>query len=81
MTIDNKIRDEKLQYNINREVAKRSALSSSKFHNYDYIAREEILPFNQQQMIEQAKFICSPLGKVFEQQTKTIEDQREKKML
>ena len=30
MTIDDKIRDEKLQYNINKEAAKMSALSSDK---------------------------------------------------
>ena len=31
--------------------------------------------FNQKQIIEQAKFTYSPLGKAFEKQTKTIEDQ------
>ena len=35
---------------------------------------EEILPSNQQQIIEQANFTYSPLGKAFEKQTKTIED-------
>ena len=38
----------------------------------------EILPSNQQQMIQQAKFTYSPLGKAFEKQTETIEDQGEK---
>ena len=42
---------------------------------YEYLTGEEILPSNQQQIIEQAKFTYSPLGKVFEKQTKTIEDQ------
>ena len=36
------------------------------------------MPSNQQQIIERAKFTYSPLGKAFEKQTKTIEDQREK---
>ena len=78
MTIDDQIRDEKLQYNINREAAKISALSSGKIHKYEYLTGEDILPSNQQQIIEQAKFTYSPLGKAFEKQTKVIEDQGEK---
>ena len=80
MTIDDKIRDEKLQYDINREAAKISALSSGKIDKYEYLTGEEILPSNQQQIIEQAKFTYSPLGKAFEKQTKTIEDQGEKQI-
>ena len=75
MTINDQIRDEKLQYDINREAAKISALSSGKIDKYEYLTGEEILPSNQKQIIEQAKFIYSPLGKAFEKQTKTIEDQ------
>ena len=56
MTIDDQIRDEKLQYDINREAAKISALSSNKIDKYEYLTGEEILPFNQKQMIEQAIF-------------------------
>ena len=66
MTIENNIRDEKLRYNINRKVAKISALSSGKTDKYEYLTREEILPSSQQQIIEQAKFTYSPLGKAFE---------------
>ena len=80
MTINDQIRDEKLQYDINREAAKISALSSGKIHKYEYLTGEEILPSNQQQIIEQAKFSYSPLGKAFEKQTKTIEDQGEKQV-
>ena len=80
MTIDDKIRDEKLQYNINREAAKISALSSEKIHKYEYLTGEDILPSNKQQIIEQAKFTYSPLGKAFEKQIKTIEDQGEKQV-
>ena len=80
MTIEDKIKDEKLQYDINREAAKISALSSGKIDKYEYLTGEEILPSNQQQIIEQAKFTYSPLGKAFEKQTKTIKDQREKQI-
>ena len=80
MTIKDQIKDEKLQYDINREAAKISALSSGKLDNHEYLTDEEILPTNQQQIIEQAKFTYSPLGKAFEKQTKTIEDQGEKQI-
>ena len=79
MIIDGQIRDEKLQYNIDREAAKISALSSGKVNKYEYLTGEEILPSHQQQIIEQAKFTYSPLRKAFEKQIKTIEDQGEKK--
>ena len=78
MTIEDQIRDGKLQYDINREAAKISALSSGKLDKYEYLTGEEILPSNQRQIIEQAKFTYSPLGKVFGKQTKIIEDQGEK---
>ena len=80
MTIDDQIRDEKLQYDINREAAKISALSSNKIGKYEYLTGEEILPSNQKQIIEQAKFTYSPLGKTFEKQIKTIEDQGKKQV-
>ena len=80
MIIDDKIRDEKLQYDINREAAKISALSSGKIRKYEYLTGEDILPSNQQQIIEQAKFTYSPLGKAFEKQIKTIEDRGEKQV-
>ena len=75
MTLEDQSRDEKLQYDINREAAKISALSSGKIDWYEYLTGEEILPSNQQQIIEQAKLTYSPLGKAFEKQTKAIEDQ------
>ena len=80
MTIEDQIKDEKLQYDINREAAKISALSSSKIDKYEYLTGEEILPSNQQQINEQAKFTYSPSGKTFVKQTKTIEDQGEKQI-
>ena len=56
MKIDDQIRDEKLQYDINREAAKISALSSNKIGKYEYLTDEEILPYDKKQIIEQAKF-------------------------
>ena len=47
---------------------------------YEYLTGEEILPSNQRQITKQAKFRYSPLGKAFEKQTKTIEDQGEKQI-
>ena len=55
MTIEDKIRNEKLQYHIDREAVKLSALSSGKIDKLEYLTGEEILPFNQQQIIEQEK--------------------------
>ena len=74
------IRDEKLQYDINREAAKISPLSSGKTAKYEYLTGEEILSSNQQRIIEQAKFTYSLLGKAFEKQIKTIEDQGKKQI-
>ena len=64
MTIDDQIRDEKLQYDINREAAKISALSSGEINESEYLTDEEILLSNQKQIIEQAKFAYSPLAKL-----------------
>ena len=76
MTIDDQIRDEKLQYDMNRE----AALSSDKIDQYEYLTDEEILPSNQQKIIKQAKFTYSSLGKAFQKQIKTIEDQGQKQV-
>ena len=78
MTIEDQIKDEKLQYDINREAAKISALSSGKLDKYEYLTGEEILPSNQQQIIQQAKFNYSPLA--IEKQRKTIEDHGKKQV-
>ena len=75
MAIDHQIRNEKLQYDLNREAAKISALSSGKIHKYEYLTGEDILPSNQQQIIEQAKFTYS----AFEKQI-TIKDQGKKQV-
>ena len=59
MTIDDQIKGEKEQYNIHREAAKISVLSSGKISKYEYLTGEEILPSNQKQLIEQTEFILS----------------------
>ena len=80
MIIDEKIRDEKLQYDISREAAKISALSSGKINKCKYLTWEEILPPDQRRVIEEAKPTYSPLEKDFEKQIETTEDQREKQI-
>ena len=81
MTMEDQIKDGKLQYDVNREAAKISALSSCKLDKYEFFTGVEILPSNQQQIIEQAKITYSPLRKAFEKQTKTIEDQGKNKLM
>ena len=79
MIINDHIRDEKLQYDINSEAAKISALSSGKIHKYKCLTGEDILPSNQQQVIGQAKFTYFPLEKAFEKEI-SIEDQGQKQV-
>ena len=80
MTIDEQIRDEKLQHDINRKAAEISALSSGTINKCEYLTGNKILPPNQQQMIKQAKFTYSLLGKAFEKQLKIVEDHGQKKL-
>ena len=74
MIIDNKIKNEILQYDLNREVAKILALSSGKIDNI------EILPSDQSRTIKLAKFTYSPLSKAFEKQIKANEEQGKKQV-
>ena len=67
MKIDDKIRDKKYISIL--------ALSSGKIDKFESLTDEETLPSNQSRIIEQAKFAYSPLGKAFEKQIKTMEDQ------
>ena len=53
MTTDDKIRDEKLQYDINREVAKISAFSPGKIDKYEYLTGKEIFSPGQTRVIGQ----------------------------
>ena len=68
-----------MQYDINREAAKLSALSSGKIDKYEYLTGEEILPSNQIQIIEQAKFTYSPLGKLLKNKQKQLKIKEENK--
>ena len=78
MTNDDHTKDEKRQYDINREAAKTSVLSSGKINDYEYLTGKDMLPSTQKQIIEKAKFTYSPLGNPFEKQTKMVEDQIKK---
>ena len=80
MTTEYQIRDEKLLYDIKKEAAKISALPLGKIDKYEYLAGVEILPSNQQQIIEQAKFSYSSLGKPFLEEAKSIKDLGEKQV-
>ena len=79
MTIDEKIKDEKQQYDINREAAKISVWSSKKIDKDDYLKGKEVLPPDQSRIIEQEKFSYSPLEKNVEKQIKTVEEQGKNK--
>ena len=70
MTTDDQIEDEKLQYDINRETAKTSVISSGKNEKYKYFTGEETLSSNQKQIREQAKFTFSPLEKSIRKKNK-----------
>ena len=50
-------------------------MNIGKIDKYEFIIDKEILSSDQSR-IEQAKLTYSPLGKVFEKQTKVIEEQR-----
>ena len=72
MTIDDKIKHEKPQYDINREAAKIVVLSSGKIDKHEYHASEKILSSDQSRIIEQANITYSTVGKAFEKQIETI---------
>ena len=76
MTIGDKISDEKLQCDTNREAPKILALPLGKINKYEFLTGDEILPSDQIRINEQAKLTYSPLVKAFEKQIKKIENQR-----
>ena len=65
MTINNQIRDEKLQYDVNREAAKTSAFSSGEIYKCECLTGEDILPSNQQQNNRTNKIYLFSAGKSF----------------
>ena len=80
MTIDNKIRDEQVRYEFNREAAKISAKTLDTPYKYEYPTGEEIIPSDQKQLVEQIKFQYGPIGKALENLMIAIEDQGEKQL-
>ena len=80
MKIDDKIKDEKLQYDIDREAVKISALSSGKIDMYEYLTDKEILLFDQSRIIEKAKFTYSSSGKAFENKQKRLRSKEKNKL-
>ena len=58
-TIYATIRDEKLQYDVNKEATKIPALSLGKFDKYEYHTGEDVLPSDPSRIIEEAKFTYS----------------------
>ena len=81
MRTDDKIREEKLRYDINREAERKAALSSGKIDNYEYLRCEEILPSDQSRAIEQAKFICSSFGRALEKQKNNDQERKHVQVL
>ena len=80
MTINDQIRDGKIQDDIYRKVTEISAFSSGKIDKYQYLTGEETISSNQQQILEEAKFTYSPLGKAFEKQIKQLEIKEKNKL-
>ena len=78
MTMDDQVKYEKLQYDIDRETAKISALSSGKINKYEYLAGEEISISDEKEITKQAKFTYSLSEKDFEKEIKTIRNQEKK---
>ena len=74
ISTDIKARDWKLQCHVNRNDAKILASSTEKLDKYECLTDEDILRFNQNQVIEQAKFIYSLFGTAVEKLTKKQAD-------
>ena len=79
MTIDDKIRDEKLIYDINRAEAKISASSSGRINKYENLTGEEVFP-QHHRIIEEVKLTYSQIGKAVEKETKTMKSSEKNKL-
>ena len=66
MRIDNKIRDEKLQYDITREAAKISVFSSEKINKHEYLIAEQLWLSSESRMVEEDRRAYCSLGKAIE---------------
>ena len=69
-----------MQYDINRETVKMSAVSWGEISKYKYLTGEEKLHSNQKLIKEQNKFVYLPLRKGFEKQAKPIKDQGDRQI-
>ena len=61
--LNRKIKQNEAQYDLDREAAKISALSSNNLDKYEYLTGEDL--GLKPSTVEQAKFEYSPLGKIF----------------
>ena len=78
ITVDERIRDEKLRCDINREASKLSALLLGKINKYEYVRAEKTLPLDQSRIIEKAKFIYPPVEKACKKQSKVVNNHKDK---
>ena len=78
ITIDERIRDEKLRCDINRETSKVSALLLGKINKYEYLTTKKTLPLDQSRMIEKAKFIYPPVEEACKKQSKVVNNHKDK---
>ena len=81
MTIEEQIRDKKLQYDINRETAKISALSSGKIDKYEHLTGEEILPSNQQQNLSKLNLLILLWEKLLKNKQKQLKIKEKNKLM
>ena len=70
MTIDDQIKSEKIQNDINREAAKISALPLGRINKYKYLTDEEILPSKEKQIIEQLNLLIHCLERLLKYKQK-----------
>ena len=89
--LDDKIKANQAQYDLDKEAGKIFALSSKELEKYEYLTSEDL--GYKSRVVEQAKFEYSPLGKVFNKglekedkkegllkSLKNIEDKKEKQL-
>ena len=81
MTIEDQIKDEKLQYDINREATEILALSSGKLDKYEYLTGEEILPSNQRQIINKLNLLILLWEKLLKNEQKQLKIKEKNKLM
>ena len=72
--LDDKIKANQVQYNLDREAAKNSALASKKFDKYEHLTGEDL--GYEPGVVEEVKFQYSSMSKVF---NKGLKENEEKK--